>query len=224
MNLIGVESHYLTIKHGNTLQLTFDCNEPNSEDSLDLTGHTARLQLRFLRNNALIIDATTDNGLLLIDNPESGLIKLSVPALEMMHSPLGRHKFDLEVTTPDNSVFSSGMYVLDILKSVTAEYEQGTPGTPGYSGIYYPFAFTAANDWTTEIITATEICRVLNLTLAPSNNTIYITVEIINIIHAWGLLKVWSNLGTLFAEWIIMPTEIASIGDSIRIHSINMST
>ncbi len=140
MNLIGGETQYLLVKRGDTLKLNFVFNVPDSDIPLDLTGCTARLYLKFLRTNALIVDASTENGLLVIE-PEAGLVKLEVPAYEMTNAPIGRHKFDLELTFPDGSVLSSETNTLEIVKDVTAEYEQaiipsqsGSSGVIGYSG------------------------------------------------------------------------------------------
>ncbi len=134
MNLIPSNSQYLSIKRGDTLRLNFIFN---TDDNilLNLTDCTARLHLKSLRSNVLIIDATTENGLLTIE-PEEGLVKLLVPAQDMMHAPIGRHKYDLELSFSDGTILSSTTNILEIITDITADQEQALIpyGISGYSG------------------------------------------------------------------------------------------
>lgn len=118
MNLIGGESQHLLTKRGDTLKLDFLYNVTNSNAPLNLTNCTARLHLRFLRTDALIINATTENDLLTIE-PELGLIHLKVSASELIDAPIGKYSFDLELTFPDGDVLSSETGVLEIIKDIT---------------------------------------------------------------------------------------------------------
>ena len=118
MNLIGEDSQYLTSKRGDTLNLVFEFNLVDSADKLDLTNCSARLHLQYMRTGTIFVNATTDNGLLTIDE-ELGLVKLSVPASTMAQAKIGRYLFDLELTFPDGFVLSSETNTLEIIKDIT---------------------------------------------------------------------------------------------------------
>lgn len=118
MNLIDDLSQHLTAKRGDTLILSFTYNIIDSDELLDLTGYSARLQVKSLRTNEMIINASTDNGLLTIELNTS-TITLIVPAEDMALVPLGRYKFDLEITTPDQTVLSTDTEYLEIVQDIT---------------------------------------------------------------------------------------------------------
>jgi hypothetical protein len=77
---------------------------------INLTGATARVQLRDQQNN-LLVNADLSNGYLSI-NPTQGRIDMNVPYAVMDTVPIGTYQYDLEVT------FANGVrrtYVVDQL-------------------------------------------------------------------------------------------------------------
>ncbi len=118
MYLIDNISQHLIVKRGDTLICNFTYNAIDNNEPIDLAGCSARLHVKFLRTNEIFIDASTENGLLIIELNTS-TITLIVPATDMVLFPLGRYKFDLELTLPDQTVFSTDTEYLEIIQDVT---------------------------------------------------------------------------------------------------------
>jgi len=66
---------------------------------IDLTGATARVQLRNSQNT-LLVEANTSNGRITL-NPTQGRIDMNVPYSVMESVPVGTYQYDLEVTFPN---------------------------------------------------------------------------------------------------------------------------
>jgi len=66
---------------------------------INLTGATARVQLRD-NQNRLFVEASTSNGLITL-NPTQGRIDMNVPFSTMESVPVGTYQYDLEVTFPN---------------------------------------------------------------------------------------------------------------------------
>lgn len=131
MNLLETNAEsYLSIKRGDTFRLTFKFNSPGSNQPLDLTGSSARLSLKSVRSGLSAIDATTDNGLLILI-PLLGTVKLDIPA-QYMNIDAGRYQFDLELTLSNGTVISSDTRYVNIVQDITSVT---ISNTSGYSGV-----------------------------------------------------------------------------------------
>lgn len=67
--------------------------------AVDLTGATARLQVRRVDDGALVVAASSADGRILLDGA-AGRLTLVVPAAAMAAVPPGRYRYDCEVTLP----------------------------------------------------------------------------------------------------------------------------
>lgn len=84
---------------------------------VDLTGITARLQLRD-KKEALYLDADLSN-YLSIPVPASGYVYLTIPANISRDFPVTHLYGDIEVTYPDGTVESTSDFVISVLKDQT---------------------------------------------------------------------------------------------------------
>lgn len=124
----------LTVKRGDTLKILFPFTYDNG-DILNLSGCIAKLYLKYLRTGDLIINATTENALLTI-NEELGLIELEVPAPLMLNVPLGRHEYDLKVEFPDGIIYTTETQYLNVIRDVTSDNNLiNISGYSGFSGV-----------------------------------------------------------------------------------------
>jgi hypothetical protein len=92
-----------TIEQGATFSLGFAWK---SDDGIavDLTGYTARMQVRqSVGSPDVLLDATTENGLLSIDE-ETGRVNISLPASVTTAMTWRRGRYDIEVEAPDGTV------------------------------------------------------------------------------------------------------------------------
>ena len=84
---------------------------------IDLTGASARLQVRDKRDEVLAY-ARMDNGMITID-PLQGRIDMVVPASITKDFPIASHRFDLELTFADGTVRTIEQSTLQVIEDVT---------------------------------------------------------------------------------------------------------
>ena len=106
----------LTIKRGDTWKVTFTYKQPDGSP-LDLTGCSARLQVRSKSNGELLLSADTTLGGLTL-TPAEGLLTLTAATDDL---PVGSHEFDLEMTYADGSIQSTDTMILKVLADISRD-------------------------------------------------------------------------------------------------------
>lgn len=113
---------YLTqtpeLKRGDSLLLNFEYTDYETNLPLNLSECSFRLYIRNVRTNNLVIAATSDNGLLIVE-PLCGIVKLIVPAHMTVDLIPGRYMYDLELTAVDGTVTSSETNYIEVTQDVT---------------------------------------------------------------------------------------------------------
>lgn len=109
----------ITTKRGDTWRMTWTYQQADGAP-LDLTGASARLQVRHATTGALLLGVGTATGELVI-TPAEGLITLSVPAATMAALEPGNHRMDLELTQSDGSVQSTETLTLKLVEDITRD-------------------------------------------------------------------------------------------------------
>jgi len=99
----------VTFKRGDTWSLVFDYG------AVDLTGCTARLQVRNKRDDTLYLSADNTDGLTMAANS----ITLRFEAADTAEVPLGTHECDLELTFPDGTVTSTDTLLVKAVEDIT---------------------------------------------------------------------------------------------------------
>ena len=113
----------IEIKRGDTWTRLFSWRTYDTDAIIDLTGCTARLQLRRPRTDYVSLELTSDGqststGTLEIDGP-SGNIAARAEAYVMAELTPGSYLADLEVTFTDGSVVSTDTFIVKVLEDVT---------------------------------------------------------------------------------------------------------
>lgn len=93
----------IQIEPGATFELPLQFLDANSVP-INLTGYTARMQVRPAPGGTLILDLTTSNGKIVITDAAQGKLKLLVEASETNSVPPGVYRYDLELQSPANVV------------------------------------------------------------------------------------------------------------------------
>jgi hypothetical protein len=92
----------LAVMQGSTFSRTLSWQIDG--EPVDLTGYTARMQIRTVRVNTkpqkLLYTLTSENGGLLVDR-QNGSITISIEAVNTAKLPAGSHLYDLELATGD---------------------------------------------------------------------------------------------------------------------------
>jgi len=108
----------ITIEQGTTVRIPFVWKDETGE-VVNLTGYKARMQARRSISSASpVIDATTENGLLLIE-PEQGRIWLDIPATTTATFDWPRARYDLEVESASGVVTRLLQGQITLSKEVT---------------------------------------------------------------------------------------------------------
>lgn len=105
-----------TLTRGDTLTRLWRLKD-SAGVAIDLTGATARLQLRDSRMNK-IAEASTATDEIVI-NGAAGVITLTIAASITREFQVGRYKFDLEVTDSNGNVKTYESGVLSVLADVS---------------------------------------------------------------------------------------------------------
>jgi len=106
----------LTLKRGDTWRTTFAFSANGVPT--DLSGASARLQVRDRRTKVGLCDATVDNGYVTLSGA-SGVVTVTVPDDVTATFPVGVHAFDLEMTWADGSVQSTETQYLSVVEDQT---------------------------------------------------------------------------------------------------------
>lgn len=105
----------LTVKRGDTWVVQFSWTQPDGAP-VDLTGASARLQVRD-KLNAVRIDVSTTEGSLVIN--DGGRVNMVIAASTMQTMQPGSYKFDLEVTYANGHVQSTETLTLKVVEDMT---------------------------------------------------------------------------------------------------------
>lgn len=94
----------------NTADWRFHIQINDSGGAVDLTGKTLRMSWRNWQKSAPpFLEATPENGMLIIADPPSGRIEIVVPWSTVRLLPTGNHHWSLiEILGPDNRLFVAG--------------------------------------------------------------------------------------------------------------------
>lgn len=93
----------LTINKGETLELPITYKDENGQP-INLTGYTARLQVRERHDSAtILLELTTENGGITIDGP-AGTLTLHLSAAASAALGWERGVYDLEIASPSGTV------------------------------------------------------------------------------------------------------------------------
>jgi hypothetical protein len=104
-----------TLKRGDTWNQSFTWRQGSETgDPVDLTGCTARMQVRD-RSDVLILDCTPYLAL----DELAGTVSVLVPASETELFPVAKNQFDIELTFPDGTVQSTETMILRVIEDVT---------------------------------------------------------------------------------------------------------
>ena len=92
--------HDITIEQGATYELGFVIDVGDAP--YDLTGAVVRMTGRKTPRGRLIFEASTENGLMMVDDPASGEVVMVLPALMTATFPVGDNwVYDLEIEHGD---------------------------------------------------------------------------------------------------------------------------
>jgi len=96
-------THGLTIDQGATYSQTITWKDP-SKNAIDLTGYTARMQIRGKRTStSATLSLTTENGGITLGDAE-GTIALYISATDSAALEVGTYVYDLELIEPSGGV------------------------------------------------------------------------------------------------------------------------
>lgn len=104
----------IDVKRGDTLRLIFEYIDSNGVP-IDLSGCSARMQIRTKREKTLLLELVESDGLSLDSLAGTVVIRKQLPADFLV----GSHEFDLEMTYSDGTVESTNTLILKVIEDVT---------------------------------------------------------------------------------------------------------
>jgi hypothetical protein len=104
-----------TVKRGDTWSFIFVWRQDNT--IIDLTGASARMQLRERRTKELVASISTDDSIII--EGAAGKITANFPPILTKLVEAGQYVTDIEVTFTDGSVVSSQTVQLSVEEDVT---------------------------------------------------------------------------------------------------------
>lgn len=117
--MITVLEADLTINQGSRFEQPLNVKENGAVK--DLTGCTARMQIRRWRDNAVVLASyTTENGMITI-NPTAGRVTIIVPASETVNYNWGDGFYDMELIDPSLSPANDVIRIMQGRVHVTPE-------------------------------------------------------------------------------------------------------
>jgi hypothetical protein len=111
----------LTIYQGATFQKSWTIVETGTEDPIDLSGYTARMQIREkLKSETVILDLTTENGRITIDvGEETTTLTLYVDPETTAAITVAKGVYDLEIIDTNDDVYRLMQGAVTIIPEVT---------------------------------------------------------------------------------------------------------
>ena len=107
-----------TLEQGATFKLELEWID-NNDAPVNLTGYTARMQIRYKKKTGdLATSLTTENGLITL-YPDTGVIELEIEATETEILSIGKSVYDLELESADGIVYRVMEGVVTISGEVT---------------------------------------------------------------------------------------------------------
>ena len=104
-----------TVKNGDTWKFSFVWS--NNNTPIDLTGCTAKMQIRDA-NNALVAPIAPATNTITITG-STGTVNIVFPAATTASVPAGSYKSDLQITFPDGTVQSSSTVIINVEAGIT---------------------------------------------------------------------------------------------------------
>lgn len=115
----------ITLIRGDSWTTVFSLKDPNSpvnpnspRDPINLTGATARLQLRKVATPAVVSLLCTTSNTKIVLSALLGKLSMSVPPADTV-ALLGKYLYDLEVTFADGTVMTVVQGTLTVLADIT---------------------------------------------------------------------------------------------------------
>ena len=102
----------ITYKRGDTWRAVF------TYTGVDLTGCSARAQIRNKRDDTLYLSGSSTSGELVVDGV-AGTITMRFEPEVTVEVPVGTHEADIEVTYSDGTVESSDTFLVKVLEDIT---------------------------------------------------------------------------------------------------------
>jgi len=104
-----------TFKRGDTWKITFSWK--SNDTPIDLTGCTARMQIRKKRVGTLLAEITTGQGITI--SGTAGQVNVAFPASITSDVDVGIHETNIQVTFPSGEVQSSDILEIPVAEAVT---------------------------------------------------------------------------------------------------------
>lgn len=111
----------LTIYQGSTFQKSWSIVETGTDEPIDLSGYTARMQIREkLKSETVILELTTENGRITIDvGEETTTLTLYVDPETTAAITVARGVYDLEIIDTNYDVYRLMQGAVTVSKEVT---------------------------------------------------------------------------------------------------------
>jgi hypothetical protein len=109
--------HDIEIHQGASFAIGFSYLDPE-KNPIDLTGWTARMQVRNTVGGKVLADLSTENGGIQID-PLVGRLKVSISRNATRSMPVGRGSYDVFIVSPDDFAIKLIEGDVGIVASVT---------------------------------------------------------------------------------------------------------
>jgi hypothetical protein len=106
----------LVCKKGATFDRT--CTFKADGVAVNLTGYTARMQVRDLESDELVATLTTENGRIILGG-SAGTIRMLITAADTADLTTGRHKYDMELVSGGGYVYCPFMGAFEAIEEVT---------------------------------------------------------------------------------------------------------
>lgn len=103
------------VKRGDTFELLFTWTQ--NDEVLPLTGCTARLHIKQLREDTALIEAVSGTELTIDEG--AGTVTMVIPDADMAELTPGKYQLDLEVTFPTGKVLSTATIDFNVVKDIT---------------------------------------------------------------------------------------------------------
>ena len=87
----------ITVEQGTTYSKIITLTDESTDVLIDLTGYTAKLQVRKDVNSELLFEMSTTDGRIVIETPVNGEVKLLIPATDTINMVFEDSIYNLEL-------------------------------------------------------------------------------------------------------------------------------
>lgn len=109
----------LRATRGDTYRRTFKCVD-SSGTAINISGYTARLQIRDAVDGTVLYEGTTTNGHLIVTGA-AGTVDLAIPAAATAAWTFSVGVYDMEITSTDGAVTTIAEGTVTVFKDVTKD-------------------------------------------------------------------------------------------------------